>query len=298
MRLKRDYGHGDTWQQERQVRLTAQRILAEHLRDDRAKDQRSTDPPSPRFWPGHPPRSRRRHPHRLQPRGGVVADADFRGATFTGKAFFGGTTFTGSAEFGGAAFTGDAWFIDGGLLRRLVQRGDLQRRRPVGRRGGLTAAPSLTPGDLRRRLVRLRRPSPAMPRLARRPSPATPVRRGDLQRQSPVRRDDIQRRRLVRRGDLQRCRRVQRGDLQRCAAFDEGPSAAPLVRRGDLHQRRPVHKVTFGRDATRLTFDRSRVLTPDAEHDWPTGGASGRTAAADTRLSARTTLAVLDLARP
>ena len=45
-------GIGDTWQQERQVRLTAQRILAEHLRDDRPKDQRSTDPPSPRFWPG------------------------------------------------------------------------------------------------------------------------------------------------------------------------------------------------------------------------------------------------------
>jgi hypothetical protein len=34
---------GDTWQQERQVRLTAQRILAEHLRDDRAEDERSTD---------------------------------------------------------------------------------------------------------------------------------------------------------------------------------------------------------------------------------------------------------------
>jgi hypothetical protein len=42
---------GDTWHQERQVRLTAQRILAEHLRDDRAEDKRSTDPPSPRLWP-------------------------------------------------------------------------------------------------------------------------------------------------------------------------------------------------------------------------------------------------------
>jgi hypothetical protein len=41
----------DTWHQERRVRLTAQRILAEHLRDDRAKDKRSTDPPSARFWP-------------------------------------------------------------------------------------------------------------------------------------------------------------------------------------------------------------------------------------------------------
>ena len=31
------------WEQERQVRLTAQRILAEHLRDDRPPDQRSAD---------------------------------------------------------------------------------------------------------------------------------------------------------------------------------------------------------------------------------------------------------------
>src|SRR5690349_9046922 len=41
---------GDTRQHERQVRLAAQRILAEHLRDDRA-DWQSTDPPSTRFWP-------------------------------------------------------------------------------------------------------------------------------------------------------------------------------------------------------------------------------------------------------
>ena len=45
-------GTGDIWQQERQVRLTAQHILADHLGDDRARDQRSTDPPGPRFWPG------------------------------------------------------------------------------------------------------------------------------------------------------------------------------------------------------------------------------------------------------
>ena len=36
-------GIGGTWQQERQVRLTAQRVLTEHLRED----QSSTDPPSP-----------------------------------------------------------------------------------------------------------------------------------------------------------------------------------------------------------------------------------------------------------
>ncbi len=79
-------GNGDTWQQERQVRLTAQRILAEHLRDDRAKDQHSTDPPGSRFWPDI----------RLDLAGatlidfnlenGVMADADFIGATFSGIA--------------------------------------------------------------------------------------------------------------------------------------------------------------------------------------------------------------------
>src|SRR5439155_20523396 len=42
---------GDTWRQEKQVRLTAQRILAEHLHDKRAKGQHPTDPPSSRFWP-------------------------------------------------------------------------------------------------------------------------------------------------------------------------------------------------------------------------------------------------------
>ena len=77
---------GDTWQQERQVRLTAQRILAGHLRDDRAKDQRFTDPRGSRFWPNT----------RLDLDGaalidfdlqsGVVADASFIRTTFSGTA--------------------------------------------------------------------------------------------------------------------------------------------------------------------------------------------------------------------
>src|SRR5208282_640951 len=101
---------GDTWQQERQARLIAQRILAEHLRDDRAEDRRSTDPPSPRFWPGI----------RLDLVGatlidfnlvnGVMADANFHEAAFNGDAWFGGAAFNGDAWFGGAAFTGDARF--------------------------------------------------------------------------------------------------------------------------------------------------------------------------------------------
>ena len=103
-------GIGGTWQQERQVRLTAQRILAEHLRDDRAEDKRSTDPPNQRLWPGI----------RLDLAGatlidfdlenGVMADASFDGATFTGDARFRGATFTGDALFGGATFSGEAQF--------------------------------------------------------------------------------------------------------------------------------------------------------------------------------------------
>ena len=103
-------GIGGTWQQERQVRLTAQSILAEHLRDDRAKDQQSTDPPSSRFW----------NNIRLDLTGailidfnlanGVVADANFRRAAFSGGASFSGATFSGDARFGGAAFSGDALF--------------------------------------------------------------------------------------------------------------------------------------------------------------------------------------------
>jgi len=114
-------GIGGTWQQERQVRLTAQRIIAEHLRNDEAKDQRSNDHPSSRFWDNI----------RLDLSGatlidfnlvnGVVTYADFHGAafsgdasfdqaTFGGAARFGGAIFGGAARFGGAAFRGDASF--------------------------------------------------------------------------------------------------------------------------------------------------------------------------------------------
>jgi uncharacterized protein YjbI with pentapeptide repeats len=95
-------GNSDTWRQERQVRLTAQRILAEHLRDD--------GPPSPRFWPSI----------RLDLVGavlidfdlkkGVVAQADFREVTFTGDAHFDNATFTGNAAFDHATFSGHAMF--------------------------------------------------------------------------------------------------------------------------------------------------------------------------------------------
>jgi hypothetical protein len=109
------------WQQERHVRLTAQRILGEHLRDDTAKDQQSTDPLGSHLW----------HNIHLDFSGatlidfdlvdGITADANFhraafsrdasfRGAPFNGDAGIGEAAFSGNAQFGGAAFRGDAWF--------------------------------------------------------------------------------------------------------------------------------------------------------------------------------------------
>ena len=191
---------GDTeigrWQQERQVRLTAQRILAEHLRDDRAQDQRSTEPPSQRFWPDI----------RLDLAGatlidfifdgGVTADARFDGATFsgtarfdratftfTGTARFDGASFTGSAGFDGATFSGDAQFdgatfngsarFDGATFsgapgstgRPSAAAPDL-RKRPSTAQPGSTGRPSATPGSPTR-------PSATGPISRRRPSAAS-----------------------------------------------------------------------------------------------------------------------------
>ena len=122
-------GIGGAWQQERQVRLTAQRIIAEHLRDDRSEEQRSTDPPSSHFW----------NNIRLDLTGatlidfnlvnGVMADANFHGAAFSGDASFDEVTFGGPARFGGAVFGGAAWFggaVFGGAawFARAVFSGD------------------------------------------------------------------------------------------------------------------------------------------------------------------------------
>jgi hypothetical protein len=106
-------GNDDTRRQElqeRQVRLTAQRILAEHLRDDRTPDQRSAGPPGPRFWLGIS----------LDLTGAtlidfsfhrvVAADARFDGATFIGIARFYEAIFTGLAWFRGATFADEASF--------------------------------------------------------------------------------------------------------------------------------------------------------------------------------------------
>ena len=103
-------GIGGTWQQERQVRLSAQRILAEHLRDDRAKDQRSTDPPSSRFWNNICLDLTSATLIDFNLLNGVMADANFGRAAFSGNASFFGAAFSGDASFSGAAFSGDASF--------------------------------------------------------------------------------------------------------------------------------------------------------------------------------------------
>ena len=111
----------DTWQQERQVRLTAQRILSEHLRKPNT-DLQPADFDNTPFWPGI----------RLDLTGatlidfsldyGLVTEAKFGGATFSGGARFDKATFSGDAvfswatfnggdtRFGGATFSGDAVF--------------------------------------------------------------------------------------------------------------------------------------------------------------------------------------------
>ena len=103
-------GADSGWQQERQVRLTAQSILSDHLRGTDTH-QRQTESSPTRFWDGM----------RLNLTGatlidfdllnGMVGDAVFSGATFTGEAWFDGATFTGDARFDGATFTSDARFV-------------------------------------------------------------------------------------------------------------------------------------------------------------------------------------------
>ncbi|WNV92092.1 pentapeptide repeat-containing protein [Umezawaea sp. Da 62-37] len=117
--------------QEREVRLTAQRILTAHLHPD--TDETTGLPTNPRYWP---------EGYELDLTGAILIDFDatgltvrqatftdaqftgdarfdgaaftrdarFGGAAFTRDARFGGATFTGDARFGAATFTGDAWF--------------------------------------------------------------------------------------------------------------------------------------------------------------------------------------------
>ncbi|MFJ9782517.1 pentapeptide repeat-containing protein [Amycolatopsis sp. NPDC101161] len=93
------------WQQEREVRLTAQRILTSHLRPGPEPEN-----PAARFWPGL----------ELDLTGAVLINADFSGChlhvlhlngiTFLGPTRFTGTTFAEDATFEHATFTDEAQF--------------------------------------------------------------------------------------------------------------------------------------------------------------------------------------------
>ena len=107
---QRTEGTDDTWQQEREVRLTAQRILGEHLRVDRPRDKRSTDPPGPHFWPDIRLNLVGATLFDWDLRDGVVAGAEFTDAKFTGDTRFDRAEFTGDAWFGRAKFNGPAGF--------------------------------------------------------------------------------------------------------------------------------------------------------------------------------------------
>ncbi|WP_245560464.1 pentapeptide repeat-containing protein [Actinopolyspora halophila] len=95
--------------QERQVRLTAQRLLSDHLRPD---DQDRGYPLNPYFWSGI----------EIDLSGATLEDFDFEDcsvyrATFSGAHFcnlaqFAGAQFRGVADFSKVRFDGIAWFGD------------------------------------------------------------------------------------------------------------------------------------------------------------------------------------------
>lgn len=100
-----DVGGGD--REERQVRITAQRVLARHLRPTNSNGR-----PNPVFW----------GPVDLDLTEATLIDLDFNacrlrrarfdGATFTGLTRFNQALFVGDAGFEKVTFLGDVWFDD------------------------------------------------------------------------------------------------------------------------------------------------------------------------------------------
>jgi len=80
--------------QEREVRLTAQRLLATHLRPE--PDRATGASTNLEYWPGD---------HRIDLAGATLVAFDFIGDTFFGK-----STFNGEVRFHEAEFTRYAWF--------------------------------------------------------------------------------------------------------------------------------------------------------------------------------------------
>ncbi|MCO1577084.1 pentapeptide repeat-containing protein [Crossiella sp. SN42] len=105
--------------QERQVRLTAQHILAAHLRPDRYADGQITND---NFWPGIALDLSGASLVEFNLSGGEVGAAVFVGTTFEGDARFSATRFTGRALFTHAAFNGNARFARAVFADKAVFR--------------------------------------------------------------------------------------------------------------------------------------------------------------------------------
>jgi uncharacterized protein YjbI with pentapeptide repeats len=110
----REPPHARNSAQELQVRQTAQRRLAIHLRrpanTSGADAQRLPQSPAESFWPGISLDLTGATLVELELQSASVVAAIFKGARFTGAARFRGATFNGVAEFSGATFTGVAEF--------------------------------------------------------------------------------------------------------------------------------------------------------------------------------------------
>jgi uncharacterized protein YjbI with pentapeptide repeats len=108
--------------QERQVRLTAERLLSDHvcLPDGVSGEdaQHFAQSPDESFWPGISLDLTGAFLIDLNLRQASVVDARFDLATFSAdRAQFEGATFTGDARFTGATFTGRAWFYEARFTR-------------------------------------------------------------------------------------------------------------------------------------------------------------------------------------
>lgn len=94
--------------EELQVRATAQRLIAEHLRDERTAD--STEPVSERFWGPMGIDLSSAHLHSLDMSRCQVGTVTFEEATFTGATRFDEAVFRGECNFEKARFRGHVGF--------------------------------------------------------------------------------------------------------------------------------------------------------------------------------------------
>jgi uncharacterized protein YjbI with pentapeptide repeats len=92
--------------QERQVRLTAQRLLTTHL----SPGDGGPTHPTPTFWHNVDLDLTGAYLINFDLRGCIIGNCSFDWGTFTGHAQFSRATFTSKASFHAATFTGHAWF--------------------------------------------------------------------------------------------------------------------------------------------------------------------------------------------